>query len=47
MSQEDGRRIDEPWELQTHLFSPGWYGGHNTASLLADTAAIAAVITWP
>ena len=27
------------------FFSPGWQGGHNTASFLADTAAVAAAAT--
>ena len=33
--------------MQKCLFSLGWHDGHNTTSLLADTAAVAAVITSP
>ena len=29
------------------VYSPGWHGSHNTASLLADAAAGAAATTQP
>ena len=44
--QSMGRKESDTTErLHFLLFFPGWHGSHNTVSLLADAAAIAASTT--
>ena len=40
-----GRSLEEPQERKAHLFSPGWHGSQDTASLLPDAAVVAAATT--
>ena len=39
-SSEPERKLEEPEELQAHVFSAGWPSSHNKASFLADRAAV-------